>query len=91
MSVFDQGFKFNKEVPYLTEGEGLVFKRMRAKGQLTFYKVMPCQNAGCDNEVPNSKDDEQEREYIKPYCSRQCWASSEGEHDDGHDDDTEDW
>jgi hypothetical protein len=91
MSVFDTGFKFNAEVPFLTEGEGVVFKRMRAKNQLTFYKIMACRSDDCDGEVPNSTDDE--GDFIKPYCSRRCWANSEGRKhdDDGHDDDEEDW
>jgi len=90
MSVFDKGFKFSREFLYLTEGETTVFKRMRAKGQLTFFQVMTCIADGCDNDVPNSTSDNED-EYIKPYCSRTCWADTEGDDHDGHDEDEENW
>ena len=62
--------------PFLTEGERDDFKRMRAAGAISFFRVSECQREECSREVPNSKQ----------YCSVRCYRLAEGLEDDEEDD-----
>jgi len=65
--------EFDKKTPWLKPGEAIYFKRLRSQGRITFFRISICETQGCEEEVPKGKR----------FCSKKHYEETEGEFDDG--------
>jgi hypothetical protein len=76
-------FKWKLSIAWMTPQESLVFKRMRAQGHLSSFRIAYCKGyvsqgdrmVPCASEVPLITDDET-GEQIKRYCSKLCYDNA---------------
>jgi len=57
--------KFRPDLPYMTDAEARLFKRLADGGQLSVFKQGTCKR--CSKPVPK----------IKSYCSKDCYEGSD--------------
>lgn len=67
--------KFRPDLPYMTATETALFKKMRAGGQLSFFRSGACEL--CGEEVLKGKR----------WCSKKCWETARPEPTQDEDDD----
>lgn len=65
--------KLRPDLPYSTEEEQTVFRELRRKGVLSFFRIALCEV--CQKEIPKTKQ----------FCSVVCWKEKHGggENEDG--------
>lgn len=88
------GFKWKLDKPWLTPAERKLFKKLRASGKVTLFRVNICEGKPdgqrCDQEVPKIQDDKDPSKYLKRFCSEACYQSIQVDQDDeGEDDDAD--